>query len=118
MYLRTPSLYSHEQLWLTVRGRYFQTFRVRACSDVHVVLAQTRGVSDENAYEVILGQNGHQTVIRERMGVFKFESKVDTPGILSCRSLRSFWISWIDGYIRVGQGESNVVYFMCFTTGR
>ncbi|KAI0229902.1 hypothetical protein LSAT2_019688, partial [Lamellibrachia satsuma] len=104
LYLRTPSTYNHEQLWLTVRGHYFQTFRVRACSDVHVALAQTRGVIDVNSYEVILGYKGTQTVIREQMGIFKFVAKAETPDILSCHSLRSFWVSWIDGYIRVGQG--------------
>ncbi|KAK2191823.1 hypothetical protein NP493_44g02021 [Ridgeia piscesae] len=107
LYMRTPATYSHEQLWLTVRDHYFQTFRVSACSDVHVVLAQTSGVIDENAYEVILGYKGARTVIREQMGIFKFVASADTPDILSCHLLRPFWISWIDGFISVGQGEGN-----------
>jgi hypothetical protein len=28
-----------------------------------------------------------------------------SSGILSCTEFRSFWIGWLDGYIRVGQGH-------------
>ena len=27
-----------------------------------------------------------------------------TPDVLNCYEVRSFWVSWVDGYVRVGTG--------------
>ena len=32
------------------------------------------------------------------------EHVMDTPNILDCNELRSFWISWNSGFVQVGQG--------------
>ena len=33
------------------------------------------------------------------------DASTETPGVLSCNEYRTFWISWLNSYLRVGKGH-------------
>ena len=80
-------------------------FTVKACSGVHVGLAQYFGVSTAHLHEVVIGGwNNTKSVIRRAPADDTFVAEASTPDIVSCTESRYFWISWADQEIRVGSG--------------
>ncbi|XP_048247355.1 uncharacterized protein LOC124145114 [Haliotis rufescens] len=90
-------------------------FKVRASNDAHLVLLQADGVTDENAYEVVIGGwNNTQSVIRKGMAQANRVTTRHTP--LFAFHSHDFWISWENGVIAVGTGmEVGVGTFMSWT---
>ena len=101
----THSRYSYNTSWLDVVGKASFEFQIQACSDVHLALARIPGEAAVQSYEVVIGgwQNS-KSAIRK----FPLESppsfQMDTPDILDCGEFRQFWVSWLDGDVRVGRG--------------
>ena len=80
------------------------TFRVRACSDVHICLSPNVGEHvPELTYEVVIGgwYNTRSVIRTENIE----KAIADTPEIISCTEMRHFWIRWTNGHIEVGSGE-------------
>ena len=80
-------------------------FKVKTTSDAHVLLSPCKGC---NGYEVVIGGwNNRKSVIREKkQGSDKGAVEVGglTPGILSDKEYRTFWIKTTSGTISVGKG--------------
>ena len=80
------------------------SFRVRACHDAHVLLSEQPGITNVTTYEIIIGGwKNTQSVIRRAI---KGENKaaINRTGLLACKELRPFWVSWELGTIKVGRG--------------
>ena len=101
----TPSnkfvVYRH--LWHTVADQKFVIFKVRACSDAHILLARYFGVTDYDVYEIWLGKssNSLSTITVGISGTILAQQA--TNQILHCTHSRWFWIDWSRG-ITVGNG--------------
>ena len=74
---------------------------VKTCNDAHFGLMERLG--DDLAYEVVIGgdENTRTAIRRNRQ---TDEATVETPGILDCDVMKPFWVTWLDGYIEVGNG--------------
>ena len=102
----TPDNYNYNQFWLTVAGRWFIVFRVKACNDAHIGLAAIVGNSENRLYEVVIGGQGNtQSYIRRTAQSTDDEALAETPDILSCNEFRSFWIQWENNHVEVGEGS-------------
>ena len=51
----TPVDYRYQYMWKSVERRSFLSFKVRACNDVHVALAEEMGRTDTSMYEIVIG---------------------------------------------------------------
>lgn len=90
-------------VWYTPASQKNILFKVRACSDAHIILAEYYAVTDYNVYEIIIGQNSNRKSIITygRNGVALDEQL--KPSGLSCNYAQWFWIDWSRG-ISVGTG--------------
>ena len=96
--------YSHYQVWWTTRSHNWQVLQVQACHDAHVLLSNSPENVD-NVYEIALGiKNNTESVIRRGFQGGN-EVTAQTPGILHCDELRTFWIRWSADVIEVGYGR-------------
>ncbi|CAH1794507.1 unnamed protein product [Owenia fusiformis] len=100
----TPNDYSNKHGWVKVHDVTSINIQVKACNDAHIYLMATAGIDTELTYEIVLsGWGGTKSVIRDaKQGNIMAEA--DTTGYLDCDSLRNFWVSWTDGWIKVGKG--------------
>ena len=92
-------------LWLKVSKETFH-FKVQACEQAYIVLAQTVYFKDENSAEIVIGANGNMEtrVIPDRTKPSEYQTEA-TRNILDCNSMREFWISWENKEICVGYGQ-------------
>ena len=66
MQISTHSEYLYNQTWFSVLGKKRFSFSVKACSDVHVALANIPGEGTFMTYEIVLGGWGNtKSVIRD-----------------------------------------------------
>ena len=102
----TTTHYDYDQVWLNVEEQHVLKFSARACRDVNVGLFETFGNSSSAMYRVMIGGwNNEASAIRSTPVAGASDLvKIDRKAILSCNSLRPFWISWEDGLIQVGYG--------------
>ena len=104
-YLSTDVQHGHDYMWMTVDKTQtnFITFRIKAASDCHVVLAPVVG-EDEQAYEVVIGGwHNTKSAIWNPAHII-LVAEVETEGILAHDEWRSFWIRYEEGHIEVGTG--------------
>ena len=102
----THSRYAYNTSWVDVVGKSSMVFQVKACSDVHLALARIPGEAQVQAYEVVIGGwENSKSVIRSFPQQMPPASEKDTPGILKCGEFVWFWVSWLDGKIRLGTGQ-------------
>ena len=66
-YANTTDSHKYKDLWRTVQGEHFTIFTVKACKNAHVVLAERDRVTKENAYEILIGRNNEETVIKDKV---------------------------------------------------
>ena len=83
-------------------------FKVRAMSDAKVSLLRVPSNFKAPSYEIVVGaESNTRTVIHSKAaGGDQIVSQVNTPDILSFTELRSFWVSWNNGTVRIGKGET------------
>lgn len=92
---------------LSVTGKTSITFEVMACNDAHIALSETKGDDSHNTYEIVIGGwADSQSVIR----TFKQGPHMDTAAHqnhpVDCHKYMPFWISWANGVITVGKGNT------------
>jgi hypothetical protein len=105
--LYTPPRYTID-FWRTIPQHTSIFFRVKACSDAHVLLSPNIGIDREEMYYdlVISGWTNTQTQIRQvKNGVRSDESSpVETPGLLSCDHHIDLYLYWDGNKITFGRG--------------
>jgi len=103
MLIHTPATYGFTSMWYSAIARTSVHFKVRACSDVSIILAEHFSITDYGVYEILIGgSNNTKSSIRQGIqGNTLVE--MDTNDILHCSESRWFWISWYKG-IDVGSG--------------
>ena len=93
--------------WLAPRSQHANVlaFKVRACSDAHVILSSTQSASTAKYYEISLGIDGG------RRSLLKFDNDprdqvVSSTAVLDCKHDRQFWLHWDadTGLVRIGEG--------------
>jgi len=89
-------------------------FSVQACSDVRVLLSEDPYRPTGHLHEVVLGAwNNTKSLIYADVNTNTTGVEVNTPALLSCEEMRTFWIQWqLDGLIVVGQGSLNTSELM------
>lgn len=95
-----------ENAWFYADYTHFE-FSVRGCKDVMIYLASLpmNASPDIEGYKIGIGaQENTRTFLREYPSRTEVEN-VGTLNILSCHSLRRFWISWKDSTLTVGSGD-------------
>ncbi|XP_013382094.1 uncharacterized protein 5 [Lingula anatina] len=104
----SPNKYNYKVVKYIGANDTWVPFVVRSCGDVHIALHPTKNVSSKfqtEAYEIVLGGWGDQkSCIRKKLQGSCLAS-AKTPGIVSPRKFKYFWISWEDGHIKVGRGN-------------
>ena len=117
--VNTPVVYGYDLAWFVVHLNFF-TFKVRACSEVRLILAEDPFVSSATStrvHEVVVGgwQNTKSVIYKDTINN---ETVVETatPRILNCNEFREFWIQWqTDGNISVGEGAVGTGEFLRYT---
>lgn len=76
-------------------------FTVGACSDAYVILHTNPGVTDQNAYHIVLGTENNQKSEIRKKGENTETKSFDTPNLLRCLSAGSkvFFLTWRGGEI-------------------
>lgn len=98
-------MYQHKYAWHTTVEEKSLFFKVRACSDVSVILTRYFGISDYGVYEILIGGQGN-TKVELRFGIggsLIGEATRPNTDLLHCTQSRWFWIDWTKG-ISVGNG--------------
>ena len=79
-------------------------FKVKACNDAHIALSSQLGITYIHTYEIVLGAyRNMESLIRNATQGNPWVIH-STPGIVNCTELRTFWVGWDSGLIRVGRG--------------
>ena len=104
----TTTEYNYDQVWLDVSEQHDLKFLVRVCKDANVGLFTSFEDSESKMYRIIIGGWGNRASAIRGTPVPGATNLVQetTPAILSCESLRPFWISWEGGLIRMGRGST------------
>ena len=95
---------SFDKIWLFTTKQTFR-FKVQACMEANIFLAQTPYYKDVGAQiKIGTNNNGRTTIIPDVSNTGQSES-AETPRILDCDVMREFWISWDQNTIRAGYGK-------------
>ena len=54
--LKTPNDYTYNHGWVSVEGGTSVVLWVMACNDAHIALSTVGGDSQNNTYEIVIGQ--------------------------------------------------------------
>jgi len=76
-------------------------FKLQTCSSAEIVLAVTPFNLNTDGYRVSLGMLS--TVARLHHP--DRTASADTMNLLNCYMLRSYWITWVGGLVKVGHGK-------------
>ena len=55
MMMTPPDEHKYDWMWKSVKNRYYWSFTVKACGDVHVILTNRFGVIDTDIIEYSIG---------------------------------------------------------------
>ena len=104
VHVHTGPVIDYTQAWTDAKRSSSLVFGCQACSSARVVLASSPGLVFSGAYEISIGgKDNSKTALRDV--VFgNVIAEVDTPGILSCGSIRYFWTAWGES-VRFGTGH-------------
>ncbi len=91
-----------EYQWLSVVGYSSFVFRVRACQNVKILLAETMGNYNVMITNIFIGTNNENSSIIHRND----EVINHTPNILHCDEFRAFYVTWTESTVNVGTGAS------------
>jgi hypothetical protein len=103
---------SSDQLYRTLHRSLLDTqqtvFKVKASSDAKISLLRVPSNFLAPSYEIIVGAEFNtRTILHSKAaGGDQVVFQVNTPDILSSAELRSFWVSWMNGTVRFGKGDT------------
>ena len=80
-------------------------FGVKACHSAMLAFSRAPGVTDTNAWVLTIGSQSNTKSTLEKKGGSS-QQTYDSPDVLSCDSMRMFWIQFRDSAISFGKGES------------
>lgn len=113
--VQTPGTSVHNHTWLVVHS-VFVFFKLRACQEAKILLAENPYDLNVYAREVIIGgwSNSKSAILKYGDGSILAEK--NTTGILQCQMLQDFWIAWnrLDGRLVVGKGELGKGEFLTY----
>ncbi|XP_013402294.1 uncharacterized protein LOC106167937 isoform X1 [Lingula anatina] len=87
-----------EQQWVV--------FGLKSAKDARVVLATVEGSQARKSYEIVIGGNENSTT--EIMAEGQIQKTTPTESILSKDIFKTFWISWCNDKITLGESEKDV----------
>jgi len=88
----TLSDYRYDYTWFKPAS-YYVEFKVRSCSDGHILLGTS--LSDEtNGYEIVLGGYGNTVSDVRRGSHGPILRQANTPDIMNCDEFMPFWVRW------------------------
>lgn len=96
------SSYPSNQVWITVVEQTSMVFKVKACSDVHVVLASYPKNPRVRSYDLLLGSDGNTMTKLYREGTLVHS--INTSNLLKCDVDQYLWVSWQNNIIEMGTG--------------
>jgi hypothetical protein len=105
----TSSDQSYRTLHRSLLDSQQQTvFKVKASSDAKISLLRVPSNFLAPSYEIIVGAEFNtKTILHSKAaGGDQIAFQVNTPDILSSAELRSFWVSWMNGTVRFGKGDT------------
>ena len=89
--------------WINVVTSKSLVFKLKACKEISIIIAQYKGVFTYNAYEIRLGANdGTVDIIKDTPYTGETVATNDNP-VLDCDVSQWFWVSWNNG-IMFGTG--------------
>ena len=97
----TQPKFTFNNVWVTVKHTSHFRFTVAACNNAYIFMTSIIGVTSMFMYEVKL-TNSKSTIFQGHEGWPYVQ--VNTPNILNCQIPQQFWVSWINGNVRVGKG--------------
>ena len=103
--IHTTDAYSHRQLWYNVIGHYNFVFKVKATSEVKVILSNIPSIHDYLSYEITIGGDHNEYTMIDKRGTSSSHIE-STPDILDPDSGSEFWISWHSSAVKVGKGTT------------
>lgn len=104
VYFRTEERKGYNYAWLKDANSYYQIVNIQSCGAAKLLLAADVQVK-ERAYEVIFDNNGNELVVKEPVAGGVVIERANTGKLLACDVVKTFWVSWLDGYIKVGEGD-------------
>ena len=96
----------YEQFWVSLHGKKSITLNLRAKEEAHMLLAEYLHVKTHLAYEIRFGEL-HGTWIRIYRPNGDLCSEFYENGLLDENKHKPFWVSWLEGRIRVGHGYTS-----------
>lgn len=102
-------------LWLTpIINEQTFTFDVAACKNALIYLTTTVGEITKDAYEITLGADDNRKVLLKKAkdGEFEQVREVNLFSSLECGIAHPFWVTWADGWIKMGRGETYMYEFL------
>jgi hypothetical protein len=99
----TDNDYRYNYGWiLPIRNHL--AFKVRTCSDAHVLLSSSLDMTGTTSYEIVLGgyNNLYSDIRRGLQG--SILTQAYTPNIMNCNELLPVWIQWENQILEVGVG--------------
>jgi len=94
----------YDTLTLTSSGRPFLVFSVMACADVTLVMSELLGLTNVRSYKVLISFGPRQDQLEiHKNNARKIHRHLSC--VLHCTQYREFWISWENGFVRIGYGS-------------
>lgn len=104
----------YTSFWISTTDHQYLLLEVMSCAEAHIALTDLPGLVTSHAYEIRLGENDNQqSGIYSHKGDEYCHSSNASP--LSCTEYVHLWVSWADGFIKVGTGRlpGNNMFLNC-----
>lgn len=103
MKLTTESRETWLDLGIQLTQRKSIRFQVKATSNVYIVLSSGNNTDSPGYWVILGGWNSTKSCLRDGWGQC-YSNYIGT--VLSGEQYRSFWVTWNEGHVRVGTGET------------
>jgi hypothetical protein len=83
----------------------FLNFKVKGCNDAHLVFCPTI-IKQPPLYHIGIGGWGNtRSIVAREREFYEYVDQIDQSGMMNCNSYQPYWVSWENGYIRMGRGN-------------
>jgi hypothetical protein len=101
LYITETQEVSGSYAWFYVIGDTFQ-FQLQSCSYAGIILAATPLDSNTDGYRIEVGPTSSITRISSGLS-----ASAQTPDLVQCFVMRTMWLAWSNGNVRLGHGKLN-----------